>query len=96
MNKIIALVITLYATLSFAADTYVRGYHRKDGTYVKPHVRSKPDAYKWNNYGSSRSSPGYNSNTSYTNPYTRDSDRDGISNQYDTDDDNDGIHDDNE
>lgn len=25
-----------------AKTVYVRGYYRKDGTYVKPHFRSKP------------------------------------------------------
>ena len=29
----------------------VQGYYRGDGTYVKPHYRSRPDAFKSNNYG---------------------------------------------
>jgi hypothetical protein len=38
----------------------VRGYFRKDGTYVKPHTRSAPDGNPYNNY----SFPGnYNPNT---------------------------------
>ena len=32
------------------ADQYVRGYYRRDGTYVQPHYRSDPDGYFWNNY----------------------------------------------
>jgi len=31
-------------------DVYVRGYFRKDGTYVRPHWRTQPDGYFWNNY----------------------------------------------
>jgi len=29
----------------------VKGYYRKDGSYVKPHYRSRPDAFTSNNYG---------------------------------------------
>lgn len=35
---------------SSPSDVYVRGYFRKDGTYVSPHYRSSPDGYTWNNY----------------------------------------------
>ena len=42
------------------AATYVRGYFRKNGTYVKPHYRSNADGNPYNNY----SFPGN------TNPYT--------------------------
>jgi len=61
----------------------VKGYYRKDGTYVSPHIRSSPDAYKWNNYGPSSSSPLYTGKGSVTPPSTRDSDGDGIANMYD-------------
>ena len=43
-----------------SSDVDVRGYYRKDGTYVKPYSRTKPDGIKSNNY----SYPGnYNPNT---------------------------------
>ena len=32
------------------ADVYVRGYTRKDGTYVRPHYRSSPDNSYNNNW----------------------------------------------
>jgi hypothetical protein len=35
-----------------SADTWVKGYFRKDGTYVNGHYRSDPDGYFWNNYSS--------------------------------------------
>lgn len=43
----------------------VRGYYRKDGTYVRPHTRSAPDGNPYNNYGF----PGnYNPNTGAITP----------------------------
>jgi|GEM_PF-7073875 len=42
------------------AQVYVRGYYRSDGTYVRPHYRSKPDNTPLNNW----SYPGN------VNPYT--------------------------
>jgi len=32
------------------AQVKVKGYFRKDGTYVRPHWRSKPDSNPYNNY----------------------------------------------
>ena len=45
--------LSIYFFLSSAilsAQVHVRGYYRKDGTYVAPHVRSSPDGIKENNY----------------------------------------------
>ena len=53
----LALILTASAAL---ADTYVRGYTRRDGTYVQPHMRSSPDSNPFNNY----------STKGNTNPYT--------------------------
>ena len=42
--SIIALIfIMLFAGVALARDTYVRGYTKKDGTYVDPHYRSAPN-----------------------------------------------------
>ena len=30
-----------------SGDVHVKGYYRKDGTYVRPHTRSKPSKRKW-------------------------------------------------
>lgn len=85
--KITALLLSfLFVTSAFARDVYVKGYTRKNGTYVAPHVRSSPDSHKWNNYGRATSSS--------VGTYDRDQDNDGILNQYDTDDNNNGVHDD--
>jgi hypothetical protein len=50
------------------ADAYVsvKGYYRSDGTYVRPHVRSTPNALKYDNYsykGGSLYNPSYFSST---------------------------------
>lgn len=71
-----------------AKDVYVNGYYRRNGTYVRPHVRSSPDAYRWNNYGPSRNED------QLLNPQARDSDGDGVPNYLDRDDNNNGIPDD--
>jgi hypothetical protein len=71
-----------------ARDVHVKGYYKRDGTYVRPHIRSSPDSYKWNNYGPS------NSDVELMNPRLRDKDNDGVPNYNDIDDDNDGLHDD--
>lgn len=83
----LSLVFCAIANVSFARDVHVNGYHRKDGTYVQPHIRSSPDSVKWNNYGPSNGN-------GYASPNSRDSDHDGLPNFHDRDDDNDGYSDD--
>jgi hypothetical protein len=58
---IFALLIALFAIPSaLDAQVNVRGYFRRDGTYVQPHVRTAPDGNPYNNY----SFPGnYNPNS---------------------------------
>ena len=61
MKKIfLGLVFVIFTISSVLADTYVSGYYRSDGTYVKPHYRSSPDSYRNNNWSTSGN----------TNPYT--------------------------
>ena len=91
MKKLIVIVLAILLVIPsvlLAGDVRVKGYYRKDGTYVRPHVRSSPDSYKWNNHG-----PSQNDNE-LMNPRSRDSDRDGIPNYQDRDDNNNGIQDD--
>lgn len=88
MKTLIAILISTLVSPVFAKTVYVKGYYRKDGTYVQSHTRSSPDSYKWNNYGSSKGT--------YQSATLRDADRDGTPNHLDTDDDNDGVHDDDE
>ena len=86
--SIIFLLTSLLIALSsplLARDVHVKGYYRKDGTYVRPHIRSSPDGIRSNNYGPSRS------DHELMNPRSRDYDRDGVPNYLDSDSDNDGI-----
>ena len=58
LGPVLALLVAF--SMSAAAQTYVQGYTRQDGTYVQGHWRSSPDNSPHNNY----SYPGN------TNPYT--------------------------
>ena len=93
MKKVFVLFIALLffsVGIAIAKDVSVKGYYRKNGTYVQPHVRSSPDTYKHNNYGPSKN------DSQLQRPKERDYDRDGTPNYLDRDDDNDGITDDND
>lgn len=39
----------LFSGATYASDKYVRGYMKRDGTYVEPHLRSEPDGRPENN-----------------------------------------------
>jgi hypothetical protein len=56
---IAAAILAIFATTSSEAGR-VRGYVKKDGTYVAPHQRSNPNSTKTDNYGTKGN----------TNPYT--------------------------
>lgn len=60
MRAFLASIALVLLWQGAAADTYVRGHTRSDGTYVQPHYRTNPDGNPFNNY-SSRGN---------TNPYT--------------------------
>lgn len=70
MTKLIGLTaaLVLFGFAQANAD-YVRGYTRKNGTYVAPHQRTSPDRSPYNNNGF----PGnYNPNSGRTTPGNRD------------------------
>lgn len=85
-----AIAIAIFALVPAAQAGEVKGYTKKDGTYVAPHYRSAPDSNRYNNYNSrsnggsqrdefdggatNKSNPGYNG---------YDNDGDGISNGFD-------------
>lgn len=57
---VVLMVLISFLTLSLAEAGRVRGYTRRDGTYVQPYYRTNPDRNPHNNY----SFPGnYNPNT---------------------------------
>lgn len=53
MKKLLLLFIfsSLFVSLS-AKDTYSRGYFKKNGTYVQPYFKTKPNKTKRDNYAS--------------------------------------------
>ena len=75
-----ALTLAFAAGVAAAQDVPVGGYVRKDGTYVQPYRRSRPDGNPYNNY----SFPGnVNPNTGRVSPgnpdtYLRDHDSQGL------------------
>lgn len=65
MKYYITLVIGIMLSAGMAQGTvHVRGYVKKDGTYVAPHIRSNPDGIKENNYSYPKSN-----NSWATTPY---------------------------
>ncbi len=54
-KKIISVILRLsllFSVISYAESARVKGYYRRNGTYVNPHYRNKTDGYKWNNKNS--------------------------------------------
>ncbi len=76
------LILSVFAFLSVGsivdAQVWVPGYTRRDGTYVPPHQRTRPNSRIDNNHDY----PGnYNPNRGIItpgDPYRRDRDRDGV------------------
>ncbi len=91
-NFICLICLFVFSTTAFAGQVWVKGYTRKDGTYVQGHYRTTPDQYRYNNK-SSQTQGGYqrdefSSGTGATNKknptwYQRDNDNDGQYNPYD-------------
>ena len=54
MKKLAFLLAVI--SVNAAADQYVNGYTRSNGTYVEPYVRSSPNGTTADNYGSRSSS----------------------------------------
>lgn len=93
-SKMLAVLFATLIALPMAASAgdYVRGYTKRDGTYVAPHYRSAPDSIRYNNrgaqtYGGTQRDE-FSSGTGATNKSNstygwRDNDRDGVYNPYD-------------
>lgn len=71
--KIACLALALLPAAAMAADNYVRGYTRQDGTYVQPHHQSAPNQYRHDNYSAQGNTNPYSGREGtqrheYTNP----------------------------
>ena len=71
---LIVLCVWILASTATSADVAVKGYYRKNGTYVQPHYRSDPNGTKadnWSTFGNINPHTGkigtkrYNENSSY-------------------------------
>lgn len=92
MKRTAVLIALIALSTAALAGQYVRGYHKKDGTYVQGHTKSSPDEYRYNNKGSQsyggNQRDEYSSGTGATNKSNssygwRDNDSDSVSNPYD-------------
>lgn len=68
MKKIILLAVMLVIAPAFA-QTHVKPYIRKDGTYVEGHYRSAPDGNRYNNYSTQGNANPYTGQPGTINPY---------------------------
>lgn len=48
--SLIAALALIFSASTLARDVHVKGYTKKDSTYVAPHVRTSPDSSKQNNW----------------------------------------------
>lgn len=66
---LLALFAMLFVSLAEARGVRVRGYTRKDGTYVAPHYRSSPNSSKSDNYSTRGNYNPYTGKTGTADPY---------------------------
>lgn len=74
MKKLLSVLLgviflTIFAGSAFAGDVWVKPYIRKNGTYVQPHYRTKPDRNTWNNYSTKGNINPYTGQKGYVKPY---------------------------
>lgn len=69
MQLSLVVVIGLAVSASAFANTRVRGYYKKDGTYVQPHVRSDSDGTKLNNWSTKGNVNPYTGKMGTKDPY---------------------------
>lgn len=70
MKKIILALVALSVAAPAMSQVHVKGYTRKDGTYVAPHYRSSPDSSVFNNYSTQGNVNPYTGKTGTVNPYS--------------------------
>jgi hypothetical protein len=67
MRTLLCLAIGFVA-LSATADNSVKGYTKKDGTYVAPHRKTDPNTRKDDNYSSKGNVNPYTGKKGYVDP----------------------------
>ena len=71
MKALLILLAVFLADVSYARDVHVRGYTRKDGTYVQPHHRSSPNGTKSDNYSAKGNANPYTGKEGTVDPGTK-------------------------
>ena len=69
MRLWIVAATALFLPTSLAAQVYVQGHTKKDGTYVAPHYRSNPDSNVYNNWSTKGNVNPYTGQAGTKNPY---------------------------
>lgn len=71
-KKILITMFLLFAlSCEVYAATYVRGYTRRDGTYVSGHYRSTPNYTRLDNYSTKGNYNPYTGKAGTINPYNK-------------------------
>jgi hypothetical protein len=70
--KLLPVLLLFVLLIPCSCDAeYVKGYMRKDGTYVQGHYRSKANNSKWDNYSAKGNYNPYTGKTGKTSPYRK-------------------------
>src|SRR5450755_4127357 len=69
MKIALALALALCFSTAALADESVRGYTRKDGTYVAPYMRTEPNNTRLDNYSTQGNTNPYTGQPGTHNPY---------------------------
>jgi hypothetical protein len=69
MKKLILALVTLCVVGPAVAQVQVKGYIRKDGTYVAPHYRSSPNSSVYDNYSTKGNVNPYTGKAGTVDPY---------------------------
>jgi hypothetical protein len=70
MKFLSLLLIAMMFSFSAFSDTYVRGYYRKNGTYVQPHYRTNSNSTRLDNYSTRGNVNPYNGRVGTLDPYS--------------------------
>lgn len=65
----LSLIVATLISATTHADTKVRGYTRRDGTYVQPHYRSDSNRTKMDNWSTCGNTNPYTGKSGHKNPY---------------------------
>ena len=68
--RVILMFVFVVMSSATVADQSVKGYFKKDGTYVPPHYRTDPDSRRDNNWSSRDNTNPYTGKRGTVNPYT--------------------------